>query len=66
VDVVIESVTVGDHFQKHELSNPEIDRSPSTTQVYKDNFRLHILPKWKDVPLDDVLPVAVQSGGSSQ
>jgi integrase len=61
--VTIEKTTVGQawgHFVKEELSNPETDRSPSTILVYEDNFRLHILPKWKDVPLEDVTPVAVE------
>ena len=61
--VTIEKTTVGQawgHFVKEELSNPETDRSPSTILVYEDNFRLYILPKWKDVPLEDVTPVTVE------
>jgi hypothetical protein len=61
--VTIEKTTVGNawgHFVEEELNNPETDHSPSTILVYEDNFRLHILPKWKDVPLDDVTPVAVR------
>jgi integrase len=35
-----------EHFLANEMDNPEIDRSPTTIEVYKDNFRLHILPRW--------------------
>jgi hypothetical protein len=34
------------HFQSHELSDPEVDRSPTTIEGYRDNARLHIVPKW--------------------
>ena len=34
--------------------------SPTTIQNYKDNFKLYILPKWKDVLLEDVRPFKVK------
>jgi integrase len=49
------------HFQLHELSDPDVDRSPSTIQVYEENLRRHILPRWRDVPLQEVRPVAVET-----
>jgi integrase len=61
--ITIEKTTVGNawgHFVEEELSNPDTDRSPTTILVYRDNFRLHILPRWKDVALDEVTPVAVE------
>ncbi len=58
-----EKATVGSawgHFLKHELRSAESDRSPTTCEVYENNFRQHILPRWLDVELGDVKPVAVQ------
>jgi len=37
-----------------------VDRSPTTIEVYQDNFRRHILPRWRDVPIEDIQPVAVE------
>ena len=48
------------HFQVHELKNPLSDRSPVTVEVYLDNFRQHIIPKWGKFPLDQVKAVAVE------
>ena len=48
------------HFQEKELRNPAADRSPTTIQNYLDYFKLHIIPSWGDVPLDDVKTVAVE------
>jgi integrase len=42
------------HFQAQELRDPEVDRSPTTIQSYLDYFRVHIIPKWGDVPLEAV------------
>ena len=48
------------HFQEHELRDPDADRSPTTIQSYLDYFKCQILPKWKDVALDDIKAVAVE------
>src|SRR5579864_2713378 len=34
------------HFQKHELYNPNVDRSPTTIAGYLDYFKSWILPRW--------------------
>ncbi len=63
VAVRMEAVTVGSawgHFQLNELRDPDVDRSPTTIDVYEDNFKRYILPRWRDVPLEDVHPVAVE------
>jgi len=49
-----------EHFQKNELNDPDVGRSPSTIQSYHDYFRAHILPKWANVAIDDVKAVAVE------
>ncbi len=57
------SMTVGGawtHFQANELHDPDVDRSPTTIQSYLDYFKSRILPKWRDVALDDVKSVAVE------
>ena len=48
------------HFQANELRDPNVDRSPTTIQSYLDYFKAHIIPKWGDVPLDEVKSVAVE------
>jgi integrase len=48
------------HFQANELRDPDVDRSPTTIQSYLDYYKGRILPKWKDVALDDVKSVAVE------
>lgn len=56
-------MTVGEawaHFQANELRDPDVDRSPTTIQSYLDYYKSRILPKWKDVSLDDVKSVAVE------
>ena len=56
-------MTVGEawaHFQANELRDPDVDRSPTTIQSYLDYFKARILPKWKDVSLDDVKSVAIE------
>jgi hypothetical protein len=56
-------MTVGEawaHFQANELRDPNVDRSPTTIQSYLDYFKAHIIPKWGDVPLDEVKSVAVE------
>ena len=49
------------HFQKHELYNKTINRSPTTIQGYLDYFKNQILPKWRDVPIEDVKATAVEA-----
>lgn len=59
----IGKTTVGDtwgHFQANELHDPDVGRSPTTINGYLDYFPRHILPMWKNVPLDDVKSVAVE------
>jgi integrase len=34
--------------------------SPTTIQNYKDNFSAYVLPKWGDVPIEDVKPYEVK------
>jgi integrase len=61
--VRVETVTVGSawgHFQLLELRDPDVDRSPTTIETYEDNFNRYILPRWRDVPIKDVTPVAVE------
>jgi hypothetical protein len=48
------------HFQEYELYNLTADRSPTTVESYLSWFKTHILPDWKDVPLDNVKAVAVE------
>ena len=48
------------HFQKHELNDPEIDRSETTVENYLTLFQAHILPRWGGTPLDQVKAVAVE------
>jgi integrase len=48
------------HFQANELRDPDVDRSPTTIQSYLDYFRSRIIPKWKNVALDDIKSVAVE------
>ena len=48
------------HFQAHELSDPEVDRSPTTIEGYRDNARLHIVPRWGDSFLDEIKAPAVE------
>jgi integrase len=50
-----------EHFQEHELSDPEKDRSQSTIENYHVIFNAHILPRWRDTPLDEVKSVAVRA-----
>jgi integrase len=48
------------HFQANELSDPEVDRSPTTIEGYDDNARLHMIPKWGDSFLDEIKAPAVE------
>ena len=48
------------HFQANELRDPDSDRSPTTIHSYLDYYKTHIIPKWGDVPLDEVKSVAVE------
>lgn len=56
-------MTVGEawtHFQTNELSNPDVERSPTTIQGYKDYFKLYILPQWGSTPITAVRTVKVE------
>lgn len=48
------------HFQKNELYDPDVDRSPTTIHNYLDYFKGRIIPDWGNTPLDEVKPVAVE------
>lgn len=48
------------HFEEHELRNPRSDRSPVTIEVYLDNFKHNIIPKWGEFTLDQVKAVGVE------
>lgn len=48
------------HFQRNELYDPDVDRSPTTIHNYLDYFRGRIIPDWGNTPLDEVKPVAVE------
>jgi integrase len=64
VGVAVEPLTFGQvygHFYKKELFSAQADRSPTTIQVYKENFKRHILPKWKRIPIADITPVMVEA-----
>jgi integrase len=57
------AMTVGEawgHFQAHELRDPDVGRSHTTIAVYEGFFRAQILPRWKDVPIDEVRPIDVE------
>jgi integrase len=63
VDLRAGKMTVLDawgHFQKYELRDPDVDRSPTTINSYLDYFKCQILPTWEDVALDEVKSVAVE------
>ena len=47
------------HFQANGPRDPDVDRSPTTIELYLDNFRLHIIPRWGDVDCNDVKAVEV-------
>ncbi len=56
-------MTVGEaweHFQANELHDADVDRSATTIQSYLDYFRARILPKWKDVAVDDIKSIVVE------
>lgn len=48
------------HFQRLELRDPDVGRSPSTVCGYLDYFKNQILPHWGKVCLDDVKAVEVE------
>jgi integrase len=48
------------HFQLHELRDPDVGRSPSTSACYEAYFKCQIIPEWGDVLLDDMKAVAVE------
>lgn len=50
-----------EHFQAHELYDPDVDRSPTTIELYHGNFRVHILPRWGTTFLTDVKAVKVEA-----
>lgn len=43
------------------LHDPEIDRSPTTIELYLDNLRIHVLPRWGQSFLGDVKAVQVET-----
>jgi integrase len=45
------------HYKKIEL--PRL--APSTQQVYSDNFKNHILPRWGEYPLTSIKPIEVEN-----
>lgn len=49
-----------DHFQKNELHDPEVDRSPTTIDMYNTNMKVHILPEFGVLTLDQVDAVTVE------
>jgi len=49
-----------DHFQKNELHDPEVDRSPTTIEMYYTNMKAHILPEFGALTLDQVDAVTVE------
>ncbi|WP_263367958.1 N-terminal phage integrase SAM-like domain-containing protein [Edaphobacter bradus] len=49
-----------EHFQAHELRDPDVDRSPTTIDLYLINFRAHIIPRWGDTFLTDLKAVDVE------
>jgi hypothetical protein len=56
-------MTIGEawgHFQAHELRDPDVGRSHTTIAVYENFFRSQILPRWRDVPIDEVRPIDVE------
>lgn len=59
----VAGMTVSDawgHFQLHELSDPEVNRSPTTILCYKDNFKNWVIPQWGEKAITDVRTVAVE------
>lgn len=49
------------HFMKYELDSGVTERSPTTVEMYRHNMRLYVLPRWKEVSIHDVKPVAVEA-----
>jgi integrase len=47
-------------FEAKELRSTRADRSPVTVEMYLDNYRLYIGPKWGKTPLQDVKAVRVE------
>lgn len=48
-------------FEKKELYNKHVQRSPTTIECYLENFGRYILPEWGDKYLDQVKAVAVEA-----
>jgi len=48
------------HFQAHELRDPDVDRSPTTIEMYLSNFKLHIVPRWGEMYLSEIKAVEVE------
>ena len=49
-----------EHFEKNELHDPEVDRSPTTIDMYYTNMRVHILPEFGTLTLDQIDAVTVE------
>jgi integrase len=48
------------HFCKYELHDPEVDRSPTTIEMYYTNMNAHILPEFGSLSLDTIDTVTVE------
>jgi integrase len=48
------------HYQKNELHDPEVGRSPTTIEGYLNNFKNYITPEWGETFIAEVSPVAVE------
>ena len=48
------------HFQEFELYDPEIGRSRTSIENYLTLFKVHIIPCWGGIPLDEVEAVQVE------
>jgi integrase len=60
---VVSQMTVSEawgHFQAHELRDPDVGRSPVTVEQYLNDYKVHILPRWGDLELDQVKAVDVE------
>jgi hypothetical protein len=51
---------LAEHYIERELSEERHSRTDYTCDVYRQNIRTHILPRWGDCRVVDVKPVAVE------
>jgi len=59
-DEVLTFAQLWGHYEKHELRSSEADRSQTTIQLYLDNVRMYLLPRWGKMPLSEIKTVAVE------